>query len=41
MDDYKVVELTQGKVAKVSPEDYEELSRYKWHVKKSYHLTFE
>ena len=33
--DYREIPLTKGKVAKVSPEDYEELSQYKWSA--SYH----
>jgi hypothetical protein len=28
--DYKLVSLTQGKTAKVSPEDFDRISRHKW-----------
>jgi hypothetical protein len=33
MIEYCQIELTQGQVARVSPEDFEELSRYTWHAK--------
>lgn len=29
---YMEIQLTRGKVAKVSPEDYDELSKFKWHA---------
>jgi hypothetical protein len=34
-EDYRIIPLTQGQVAKVSAEDYEWLNRWKWYAKNS------
>jgi hypothetical protein len=36
----KVIRLTQGQVAIVDPEDYEELSQYRWSAVKSRHVWY-
>jgi dTMP kinase len=36
----KEIELTQGKVALVDDDDFEELNQFKWHVKKDHNRAF-
>jgi len=38
-DGVSVLYLTQGKVAKVSPEDYERCAQYRWHYNSQYAYT--
>jgi len=39
-DDMREIPLTQGKVAIVDDEDFEELSKYKWHASRGRHTFY-